>query len=247
MSTDYIKDFFFAVIFFLYPFILLVISKGLENIGVRKDTSRKFVHACTGIVILFIPFFTHTWVALIPPIVFTIVNFIDFKFGIFSQIQGEDKGNIGTVLYPISFIILIWVFHGTKWWALAVIGILAMAFGDASASMVGRKFGKTIYHVGNETRSYAGSAAMFLVTFIVCILVFLTYGPTLGLPMRTVSIFATSIILSTIATAVEALSIKGTDNITVPLLTALAGWLIIGVLAPIITGNQAIVNQPLVQ
>ena len=105
---EYTKDIIFAIIFFIYPFFLMLISKHLTGMGVRQDTARKFVHCGMGLVILFIPFFTHLWIALLPPFVFIAINMIDYKCGIFAQIQGEDKGNIGTVLYPISFFLLIW-------------------------------------------------------------------------------------------------------------------------------------------
>jgi dolichol kinase len=142
MQTGYTKDIILAVVFFLYPFFLLMVSKSLDRTGVRKDFSRKLVHSGMGIVILFIPYFDRLWIALIPPIVFTLVNAIDLKWGVFSQIQGEDRGNVGTVLYPISYIILMSACFHTRWWGLAVLGILAMAFGDAGASIIGRQFGK---------------------------------------------------------------------------------------------------------
>ena len=247
MLSGYTKDIILAIAFFIYPFLLLLVSKAMENMGVRKDTSRKFVHTAMGLVILFVHFFDHKWIAVIPPLVFTAINAVDYRLGIFSQIQGEDKGNIGTILYPISFVVLIWTFHGTKWWGLAVLGVLALAFGDAGASVIGRRFGKTIYLVSGEVRSYAGSATMFILTWVAAILVFLVYGPTMGITMQTGVILATGFIVAFVSTAVEALSIRGTDNLTVPILTALAAWLLLAVLAPTIIGNQSIVNQPLFQ
>jgi phytol kinase len=247
MLSGYLKDIILAIAFFIYPFLLLLVSKTMERTGVRKDTSRKFVHVAMGLVILFVHFFDHKWIAVIPPLIFTAINAVDYKLGIFSQIQGEEKGNVGTILYPISFVVLIWTFYGTKWWGLAVLGVLALAFGDAGASIIGRQFGKTIYLVSGEVRSYAGSATMLVLTWIAAILVFLVYGPTMGLAMQPGAILATGFIVAFVSTAVEALSIRGTDNLTVPLLTALTAWLVIAVLAPIIQGNQNIVNQPLFQ
>ena len=247
MLNGYIKDIILAIVFLVYPFLLLLVSKIIEKLGARPDFSRKFVHSAMGLVILFIPAFQHMWIALIPPILFTLVNLIDLYWGVFSQIQGEDKGNVGTVLYPISYVVLIWVFFGTKWWGLAVLGILTMAFGDAGASVIGRQFGRTIYTVSGEIRSYAGSGAMFLLTYIVAIIVFLAYGKTLGIAMQAGTILSAGFIIATVATAVEALSIKGSDNLTVPLLTALAAWILLAVLMPGILGNQTIVNQPLYQ
>jgi phytol kinase len=246
MSSAYLKDIMLAVAFLIYPFFLLMVSKQMERFGAKKDMSRKFVHAGMGLVILFIPFFDHKWIALIPPLIFTAINAIDLCWGVFSQIQCEEQGNIGTVLYPISYVVLIAVFYGTPWWGLAVLGILTMAFGDAGASVLGREFGKTKYYVGGETRSFVGSGAMFVITYIIAIIVFLAF-PSLGLTMRASSLLAAGFIVAGVATAVEALSIKGTDNLTVPLLTAFATWFLLAVLVHTVLGNQAIVNQPLYQ
>jgi dolichol kinase len=86
---------------------------------------------------------------------------------------------------------------------------------------------------------------MFLITFIVAVGVFLAYGGEMGLPPGTVSIITAGIIIAGVATAVEALSIKGSDNITVPLLTALGAWILLAVFLPNVLGSQEIVQQPL--
>ncbi|HEX9744228.1 MAG TPA: hypothetical protein VGB30_02270 [bacterium] len=241
----YTKDIILATAFLLYPFLLLMVSRLLDKSGVRKDMSRKFVHASMGIVILFIPFFDHKWIALIPPILFTAINLADLYWGIFSQIQGEDRGNVGTVLYPISYIILISLFYRTPYWGMAVLGVLAMAFGDAGASVVGREYGKTKYEISGEQRSVEGSAAMFTITFILAFIIFTIYSAQFGVTASRRGVLAASFIVASFATGVEALSIKGSDNITVPVLTALGGWGLVALMSPNMFGDQSIVNVPL--
>jgi phytol kinase len=245
MNTPLTKDIFLAIAFFVYPFLLLMVSKGLEASGARKDLSRKFVHAAMGLVILFVPFFDRLWVAIIPPIVFAAVNMLDYKFSLFPQIRGEDEANVGTILYPISYAILILIFFHKDFWGLAVLGILAMAFGDAGASVIGRAYGRTTYTVDGETRSVVGSTVMFVVTFVIAAIVFAAYGPRMGLTLEFMSVYAAAFIMAGVATAVEALSTRGSDNLTVPVLTALAGWALVAVLHGNVLGSQAIVNQPL--
>jgi len=240
-----LKDVILAIILFLYPFMLLVLSKGLSGAGVRKDGQRKFVHAGMGLVILIIPWFTHLWIALMPPVLFTLINLIDYRFGWFSQIQGEDAGNVGTVLYPISYIVLMLIFFHTQWWGLAVLGVFAMAFGDAGASIIGRTYGKTQYTIDGEVRSVEGSIAMFAITFLVAFIVLFAYSSQLGISPRIITLFAASFFISGAATIIEALSLKGSDNITVPVLTALVSWGLIALAIPNVLGTQTIVNQPL--
>jgi len=245
MDSDMTRDLIFAIIFMVYPGILIFIAKQFEKSGLGKDTTRKFVHAAMGLVILFIPFFTYKFMALIPPIIFIFVNALDYRFGLLSQIQGEDKGNIGTVLYPISYVILIAVFFHTDFWGLAVLGILSMAFGDAAASLIGRSFGRRKYSVNDEPRSYEGSAAMFFFTFVLTAIILGVYGRQMGLAAGFFTLFPASLLIASVSTAVEALSFKGSDNLTVPVLTALAAWILINQFVPNVLGNQTIVNQPL--
>jgi phytol kinase len=245
----YTKDIFSAIIFLIYPVVLLLISKGLEKSGWSKDMTRKFVHVFMGFVILFIPLlFDHMWMALLPPIFFTIINWVDYKVGFLSQVQGEDKGNVGTILYPISFIILISLFYDTKFWGLAILGILAMSLGDAGASIVGRSFGKkNTYLVHGEPRSYTGSIAMFVISFFVALLIFWIFSDAMGLTARVFTLVAASFIIAGFATIIEALSIWGTDNITVPVLTSVAAYVLLTQVVPQVLGNPEIVNQPLYQ
>jgi len=241
----YLKDIILAIIFLIYPFFLLVISKQMSNVGFGKDATRKFVHIAMGVVVLFVPFFDHLWIVIIPPIMFILANLIDYRYGLLSQISGEDRGNIGTVLYPISYLILIIVFFHTKWWGLAVLGILSMAFGDAGASIFGRNLGFSKYTIDGETRSVGGSAAMFIITFVVSLVVLLFYGSQMGIHARFMTLLPSCFIIAASATIIEALSIRGSDNITVPLLTPLTAWILFAVIAPNVLGDQTIVLQPI--
>ncbi len=244
-AASYLKDVILAVVFFIYPFLLLPVSRLMSTMGFRKDAQRKFVHSGMGLVIFFVPFFDHLWIAIIPPILFAALNAVDYAFGWFSEMQGEDRGNVGTILYPISYVILMLVFFRTSYWGLAVLGILTMAFGDAGASIIGRAFGKTTYTINGETRSIAGTATMFIISFLIALIVCIAYGGQFGIHLRLLTLVSASFIIAGIATVVEALSIKGSDNITVPVLTALAAWALFALFMPNVLGNEAIVNQPL--
>ena len=71
---------------------------------------------------------------------------------------------------------------------------------------------------GNK-KSVAGSLAMFCVTLII-FLAFLTYSNSEYVVIK-------SILIAILMTIIEAYSIKGTDNITVPLVTSLLALLMV--------------------
>ncbi len=80
------------------------------------------------------------------------------------------------------------------------------------AAVIGRSVKSPSYKIGTTTKTLAGSITMLIITFII-ISGFLVYS--------NISFwFFKSILISAVVTLIEALSIKGTDNLTVPLSTA---------------------------
>lgn len=100
------------------------------------------------------------------------------------------------------------------------VGVLAFGFGDASAQIVGSRWGRTRLL---ERRSLEGTGAFFAATLVVTMLFRLmlyaeaTFWPTLGLAM-----------LVAVAGAVtELFSVKLNDNVTVPLMATATAALFI--------------------
>ena len=94
-----------------------------------------------------------------------------------------------------------------------------MTYGDGFAAIVGKSMKSKEYKVFGCTKTLAGSCVMFVMSLIITISVF-TYS-------NTELFFVKAILLSMIATALEAISVKGTDNITVPVITSLITYFII--------------------
>jgi len=97
--------------------------------------------------------------------------------------------------------------------------ILTLALGDAAAALVGRRFGRHPYAVGNARKSFEGSAAFFGVAALVCALI-----PG-AVSVAAVAAFAL------VTTLAEALAGDGFDNVAIPLAGLLALRLFPGVSA----------------
>ena len=85
-----------------------------------------------------------------------------------------------------------------------------MGYGDGFAAIMGRKISSKEYKIGTTKKTLVGSATMFIITFII-LAIFL---------LNVQFWYIKAIIASIIITIVEAVSIKGTDNLTVPLITS---------------------------
>jgi uncharacterized protein (TIGR00297 family) len=122
----------------------------------------------------------------------------------------------GTVYYPLSFLILIIIFWNFDRLIISI-SILVLALADAGAAIVGESLKKpNEYRLTSDKKSVEGSAAMFVITFAVVFLVLIIYRPGLSL----FYVFLISGAASFLATGWEAISARGLDNLTVPMVVA---------------------------
>ena len=101
-----------------------------------------------------------------------------------------------------------------------------MTLGDAAASLVGLRWGTHEYATWGHRRTWEGTAAMAVVTLL-SVLVTLSFVPGSALspdstPWPVGQTLLVSVLGTLVATAAEALSPAGTDNLSVPLLSGMA-------------------------
>ena len=222
-----------AVVFsFIYVAAVLGVAELIRtNLELKRDFTRKFVHVAVGTFI--IPtclIFDSLYFALVPPVAFIIVNIFSFKFKILKMMEEEDGNNLGTMLFPISFCIVMILFWNTgPNRVAAVAGILVMAWGDAAASIIGRNFGTHFYHVFRERKSFEGSVAMFVMSYLVLVIMLFLWGhPRLNIIEMTI----TAVVVSLFGTFLEAISVRGFDNLIVPVLSSGVAFLLIKFFTP---------------
>lgn len=202
--------------------IILASAKLFEKAG--KEASRKFIHIMlSNWWIIAMVFFDNVFYATILPAMFIVINYASYKMDIIKVMernQGEEnKESLGTVYYAISLCILAIVTFGPlKNPLVGLCGIAVMGYGDGLAAVIGQTVKSPEYKIRENKKTLAGSATMFLVTLII-IAGFLTYNEATNIAIK-------SILVAILMTIVEAVSIKGTDNITVPLITSLLAILL---------------------
>ena len=217
MKSDWLA----LVISYVYVFAVIGVGEGLRKwLGQAKpgtystEFTRKLIHISVGMwafgtVLLF----EHWYFAIVPSLSFVVLNYISYRGEIFKSVETGEKGNLGTVYFPISFAIIICLFWPRP--NLLVASLMPMTWGDALAAILGRRYGRRKYSVLGSTRSLEGSLAMFLFSWLSTFLALLLLPP-LGWQMSLLY----SLLLAVFATLVEALSPWHIDNLTVPLLSA---------------------------
>ena len=222
------QDWLALIISYVYVFAMIGIGEGLRKWpGQAKpgtystEFTRKFIHIGVGMwafgtVLLF----QHWYFAIIPPLSFVVLNYISYRREIFKSVETGEKGNLGTVYFPISFVAIICLFWTRP--NLLVASLMPMTWGDALAAILGQRYGQRKYSILGSTRSIEGSLAMLLFSWLSTFLALLLLPP---LGWQTSMLY--SLALAVFTTLVEALSPWHIDNLTVPLFSAALLYLIV--------------------
>jgi len=203
--------------------IVMIAGKLFEKAG--KEASRKFIHIMlSNWWIIAIVFFDNVWFAAALPAAFVVINYISFKTDLIKVMErdegDENKDSLGTVYYAISLLILALITFGPiKNPLIGLCGILVMGYGDGLAAVIGQSIKSKKIEVFGNTKSVAGCVTMFLVTGMI-LAGFLYYSSSEYWAIK-------AVVIAGLMTLIEAVSVKGTDNITVPLLTSLLAFLMV--------------------
>lgn len=197
------------ILSYAYIGVVIMAAKLVEKKG--KEASRKFIHILLGFWWIFpMIFFTNVYIAVIGPLSFVVINYLSCKTNLIKIMEREEEDGYGTVYYAVSLLILtiltLGIFNNPD---IGFIAVLTMALGDGFAALIGKNVNSKKYYINGNQKSIAGSITMFLISAILIGGYLLMAGTGLWI-LKT-------ILIATIVTIVEAISIKGTDNITVPI------------------------------
>lgn len=202
------------ILSYVFIAIIIIVAKLFEKAG--KEASRKFIHIMlSNWWFLAMYFFDNVIWASIVPFSFVIINFISGKKNLIQVMEREEseKDGFGTVYYAISLLLLaIYTFGIIKRPEIGLCSVLVMGYGDGLAAIIGKRVNSLSYQIGKAEKTMVGSATMFFISFFI-VAIFLC-------SMHTDLWMLKSILVATSVTLLEAVSIKGTDNITVPIYTA---------------------------
>ena len=233
-NTEIITNLVLLILCYLYILTIIVIAVRIDH-KFPKNLRRKFLHIMIGNFVYIIPFFTFTnfpanfpFFVASPFILLTLSASPASPFNLKNKISGLSDittggHKFGLILYAISYTILAFFFSAKPY--IIIAGILPMAFGDAAASLFGQKRGRHLFNIFSK-KSLEGTTAMFTITFVSVTLSLLFFSYLC--PFSTSTLILASFGVAALATATEALTPKGIDNLTVPLISALAFLLLIG-------------------
>ncbi|MGP0127960.1 MAG: diacylglycerol/polyprenol kinase family protein [cyanobacterium endosymbiont of Rhopalodia musculus] len=187
--------------------------------GADAEFTRKVVHIGSGNVILIAWWFKlPPWLLLVASLIASFIALISYFLPILPSINSVERKSLGTFFYAVSIGILTYWFWIVNKPQYTAIGILIMAWGDGMAAIIGKRFGRHPYQILGIKKSWEGSLTMMGVSFFVTSIILFFTGESINL------ILITSLLVSVIATGLEAFSKWGLDNLTVPLSSAIVAF-----------------------
>jgi phytol kinase len=231
--------FFVAVI---YAMIILTIADiGRRRMNLGSDFTRKIVHLFAGAAIWTVPYYPHPWVATFVALLFVIMLGLanTDRFGRFfaAMARPEDleHGSVrGPFWYAVSITILTAVFTFTgydEYYFVAGAAIMIMMLGDGMSAPIGMKYGANHSRIiFGSKRSLQGCLGLFIFGFLGAMIAFWWFGIfsltvfTLGAGYINMTVIA--LVGAFTATIVELISPKGTDNVTLPMVTCAVMFLL---------------------
>ena len=229
----FVWDLIATVISIVILLAIVQINAYMQKKGVSQIITRKLVHILAG------PVFVVTWmlfsgeiishyIAVIVPLLF-VLQFLTIGMGIIknesfvaSMSRSGDPRELlqGTLYYSIVMVLMtyFWFYvpstgiSNANPTALLIIG--CVSGGDGLADIIGRKFGGKKIGIKGSEKTFIGSIGMLLGSILVSSILVLIFS--LEVPhFNIATLILPIIVVSIVATIVEAISPKNSDNFTI--------------------------------
>jgi phytol kinase len=203
------------------PFIISCSLLGLVGLAanwlarsraVKPEMARKMVHVALGLLIAFTSYFaSEAWTGMFIGLVLSAV-IVAKLLGMFVSLRKVGRQSHGEIYFLLGAIIALLL---SETQSAFVVGILVLSLSDSIAALIGEKFGLHKYQVFGEFKSLEGSLTFWLTASLIT-LVYVIAGPE-----SIINDWLLVAILPIVLTFTEAVSPRGLDNLTIPILATL--------------------------
>ena len=231
------NNFLALIVTFAVALIFLRLNDYMAHRGwISSHLSRKIIHIGTGPLfvlcwLLFTPSIYSRFLAALVPLSITLqfalvgLGIIKDQAAVEAMSRSGDRREIlrGPLYYGIIFVLLTIVF-----WLDSPIGIVALMMvcgGDGLAEIIGRRWGqKKIFKRGNK--SWVGSTGFFMGGWLLSVFILAVFIAAGVFQFSFTSMLLPLALIAFVSTLVEAVSPVDLDNITVPLVAVILGYLL---------------------
>lgn len=184
---------------------------------VRTEYTRKLSHLGAGVIVMAMPWLvSEPWSVTLLGVAMGGLLIGGRLTGWLSSVHGVSRRTGGAYYYPVAVTLLFWLSKGDP--LLFCLPLAIMAIADTGAALVGSERGRNRFAVMDGQRSLEGSFTFFGLAFTITAGVLAIAGVP-GWP----GTLLITLVVALFTTAVEAISVRGTDNILIPY----AAWLVL--------------------
>lgn len=206
----------FLISIFFVSIVILLSEILFKSTKIESNTIRKLVHISIGGAASFTPyFFNSNLPQIFLALTFILINYAALNNNFLISIHSIRRKSYGTTFFPLSFLILSIFFW--EYEPYFFLSFMILSFSDPLASIVGENIKKPRkFYVMGDRKSIEGS-----ITFFVISLIILFTGSSLLLTLSLPSKIFFSIFTAIGATIAEMSSSRGSDNISIPIVSIL--------------------------
>ena len=177
----------------------------------HSEHHRKLVHMVVGTFVAFWPYYmTWTDIRLIS-LAFLLVVVLSKALNIFAAIHEVERFSVGEICFALAVGILTFIVH--RDWVYAA-SLMQMSLADGMAAIIGVHYGKkNSYKVLGARKSLAGSAAFFITSFLILVIIGFVAGSSFSI--------GGLLLIAALSAIVENVAVYGMDNLLLPVVTAL--------------------------
>ncbi len=196
---------------------LLLLSNYLLTLKILSpESNRRLVHLIVGILIATSPLlFSNSIQPIILAIIFIILNITTKNNNYFKGIHSQKRLSYGTIIFPISYLLLILLFWGYS--EYLVIALLILAICDPLAAHVGQSIkNQNKFKIWEDDKTIIGTSTFFFCSFII-----VYYFGSIFFHNENPYIFGFALLTAFGSTISEITSSKGSDNFSIPFVSIL--------------------------
>jgi len=198
-----------------------ILVVGLSNIALKVGLlfaagSRRWVHFIVGVTSASTPFIFSSQVQPITlAVIFTILNGLTLNHALFRGIHSQSRKSFGTVLFPITYGLMVLLFWDYP--ELVVIALCVLAISDPLAAQVGQSTPRPSYFtIWEDEKTVQGTLSFFVSSFMIIYM-----GAQTFFDASNNYLFGMGLFTAIGATLAEVTSCKGSDNFSIPTVSIL--------------------------
>jgi dolichol kinase len=177
---------------------------------ISQEAARKITHILSGSFTIFLPYLIPFDSISVIGIAFAILLFLMRGGVMLGSVCRSSRRTYGSWLMPLGIALTAYFFGNDRMIFQFAVGVVA--FADSFAAIFGNSFSSRVIPFFDSRRTIFGTSAFFLIAFLISVLGFIS--------LHASHYVVYALLGAVILALVEFVSIRGTDNITVMLVSA---------------------------